>query len=210
MWESGRWAGDRRSMYQDLGPRSSVIGSWYLVLGSWFFEPAQPVGLHCRISSILAQHIMPNLADFTAFMKAKSQSLTFQSQRLVVSGPQTLDLVPSSIRQITSVWSAWNLSLKVSETSCHPTPPSTLNNVGLVARPQHSPCPCYKLLLVRCWRVGTILVLRTLVDATAHHPIDRWEEQTERWLCRWYYPRILRQWWCQCRQGQHQVRVGSL
>ena len=34
-------------------------------------------------------------------------------------------------------------------------PQSTLNNVGLVARPQHSPCPCYTHVLVRCWRVGT-------------------------------------------------------
>ena len=186
MWESGRWAGDRRSMYQDLGPRSSVIGSWYLVLGSWLFEPAQPVGLHCRISSILAQHIMPNLADFTAFMKAKSQSLTFQSQRLVVSGPQTLDLVPSSIRQITSVWSAWTLSLKVSETSCHPTPLSTRYNAGLLVRPQHSPYPCCTHVLVRYWRVGTTLVHRTLVDATVHRLIDRWGARTGRWLSRWY------------------------
>ena len=34
-------------------------------------------------------------------------------------------------------------------------PQSTLNNVGLLVRPQHSPCPCYTPVPDRCWRVGT-------------------------------------------------------
>ena len=70
-------------------------------------------------------------------------------------------------------------------------PPSTLNNVGLVARPQHSPCSCCTHVLARYWRVGTTLVLQTLVDATVHRLIKSWVEQTERWLCGWYRQRIL-------------------
>ena len=61
-------------------------------------------------------------------------------------------------------------------------PQPTLNNAGLVARPQHSPCPCYTHVPVHGWRVGTTLVHRTLANATEHRLIDRWEEQTERWL----------------------------
>ena len=34
----------------------------------------------------------------------------------------------------------------------------------------------------RDWRGGTTLVHRTLANATEHRLIDRWEEQTERWL----------------------------
>ena len=72
-------------------------------------------------------------------------------------------------------------------------PPSTLNNVGLVARPQHSPCPCCTHVLARYWRVGTTLVRRTLVGATVHRLIDRWEARTGRWLSHWHYLRIKRQ-----------------
>ena len=56
-------------------------------------------------------------------------------------------------------------------------PLSTLNNVGLLVRPQHSPYPCYTHVLVRCWHVGTTLVHRTLAGATVHRLIDRWVEQ---------------------------------
>jgi len=38
--------------------------------------------------------------------------------------------------------------------------------VGLVVRPQHSPCPCCRHALVRCWRVKTTLVHQTWVNAT--------------------------------------------
>ena len=72
-------------------------------------------------------------------------------------------------------------------------PLSTLNNVGLLVVPPHSPCPCYTHVHVRCWHVGTTLVHRTLVNATEHRLIERSVEQTERWLCRWYYLRIMRQ-----------------
>ena len=51
-------------------------------------------------------------------------------------------------------------------------PLSTLNNVGPVFRQSHSPYPCYKLSPVRCWRVGTTLVRRTLVGATKHHLME--------------------------------------
>ena len=64
-------------------------------------------------------------------------------------------------------------------------PQSTLNNVGLVVRQQHLPCPCYTHVHVRCWRGGTTLVLRILGGATGRRLIERWVEQTERWLCRW-------------------------
>ena len=56
-------------------------------------------------------------------------------------------------------------------------PLSTLNNVGLLVRPQHSPYPCYTHVLVRCWRGGTIPVHRTLASATEHRLIERWVEQ---------------------------------
>jgi len=69
-------------------------------------------------------------------------------------------------------------------------PQSTLNNAGLVARQQHSPCPCYTHVLSRCWRVGTTPVLRTLVDATEHRLIERSVGQTEHWLYRWWCLRI--------------------
>ena len=74
------------------------------------------------------------------------------------------------------------------------THPPTLSTVGLFAHPPHSPCPCCRHVHVRCWRVGTIPVHQTLVDATEHRLIERWVERTERWLYRWYYPRIKRQW----------------
>ena len=72
-------------------------------------------------------------------------------------------------------------------------PQSTLNTVVLLARPQHSPCPCYTPVLVRCWREGTIRFRQTWAGATEHRLIDRSVEQTERWLYRWYYPTIERQ-----------------
>ena len=65
-------------------------------------------------------------------------------------------------------------------------PQSTLNTVGLVARPQHSPCPCYTHVLSRCLHGGTTLVHQTLAGATVHRLIERWVEQTGRWLSLWY------------------------
>ena len=59
-------------------------------------------------------------------------------------------------------------------------PQSTCYNVGLVDRPQHSPCPCCMHVLVRYWHVGTTLVHRTLAGATGHRLIERWVGQTER------------------------------
>ena len=57
-------------------------------------------------------------------------------------------------------------------------PQPTLNNAGLVARPQHSPYPCYKLVHVRCWHVGTIRFRQTWVGATEHRLIERWVGHT--------------------------------
>jgi len=72
-------------------------------------------------------------------------------------------------------------------------PQSTLNNVGLLARPPHSPYPCCMHVLSRYWHVGTTLVHQTLVGATGHRLIERWVGQTGRWLWRWCCLRILRQ-----------------
>ena len=45
-------------------------------------------------------------------------------------------------------------------------PQSNCYNVGLLVHPQHSPCPCCRHALVRCWRVKTTLVHQTWVNAT--------------------------------------------
>ena len=47
-------------------------------------------------------------------------------------------------------------------------PLSTLSSVALLVRPPHSPCPYYTHVHVRYWHGGTILVHRTLVDATGY------------------------------------------
>jgi len=58
-------------------------------------------------------------------------------------------------------------------------PQSTLNNAGLVVRPQHSPCPCYTHVHVRYWHGGTIRFRQTWAGATVHRQIDRWVKKEE-------------------------------
>ena len=88
-------------------------------------------------------------------------------------------------------------------------PQSTCYTVGLHVRQQHSLCPCYMHVLVRCWHVGTTPVHQALAGATGHRLIERWVGRTERWLYRWYYQRIKRRSQFRCQRGLLRVRFVS-